>query len=95
MQYPKTITYSTLPSINCSTVGCTFGESTRTYTYLTCLDLEVGDKVLVSVRGEYKVITVAVLNPPAPNPEKINYQWIVAKLDKGDYEQVKNIKLVP
>ncbi len=85
---------------NYYTVACEFTPGGRSYTYLCNIrdnenvaSVAIGDRVLVSVKGELKIITVVGLFPPTPKADVIEYKWIIGKVI-GNYEAVKNIRLV-
>lgn len=83
------------------TVGCMFSGSGKLYTYKTRLDLVKGDKVVVDVNGEFKVVEVgAVHSTPQIDPKAAKgfYKWIVSKVDLEHYAAEKasdTKKLVP
>lgn len=76
------------------TLGCQFGNSSKVYTYLSPSLYDLGSLVVVKTGMEYKVVTVVKHNPPAPNPDKIKYRWIVGPVDSSLYLKVKDIDLV-
>lgn len=76
-----------------TTVVCEFTPGGRSYTYLTNLDLAIGDRVLVAVKDTLKIITVVGLNSPTPKADVIEYKWIIGKVT-GNYNVVKDIILV-
>lgn len=67
--------------------------STKAYTYITDLELKMGDLVVVYVQGIPKVVVVDTAHSDLqiqPN-EDTAYKWIVAKVDTSQYQ--KNLLL--
>jgi hypothetical protein len=63
--------------------------SQKEYTYVTDLDLEPGDLVVVFAQGVPKVVLVASVHEELaiqPN-EDIEYKWIVCKIDMEAYKK--------
>lgn len=90
-----TITPSTIESSGYFTLGCCFPGSTRIYTYLSQNLYPVGTPVIVEVAEGFKVAVVNKLNTPTPNPDKIQYKWIVDRVHTNEYNTVKHIRLIP
>jgi hypothetical protein len=42
-------------------------ESNQSYTYTADFDVSVGDKVVVDVRGDQKIVTVSSVDVPEPS----------------------------
>ncbi len=68
------------------------GLSNKTYHYKTTLDLEVGDKVIVDTpSGELKIVEVVNIKELHElEDDKINYKWIVSKVDLEYYHKCKD-----
>lgn len=88
------LTIDQLPEHGYSTIGCRFSGNNRIYTYLCHCEAKVGDIAVVKARDELKLVTVVSINPPAPNPDKIEYKWIIGLVDISNYNNVKHIKLI-
>ncbi|MBS9779558.1 MAG: hypothetical protein KGV51_02925 [Moraxellaceae bacterium] len=52
------------------------------------LDLQVGDLVLVHSRNEVEIVQIKEIHatPKLPNSDKINYKWVLCKLDLSNYK---------
>ena len=68
-----------------------YTDSTRApkaYTYVTDLDLQVNDKVVVDANGEYKLAEIAAVHDGVniePN-SNVQYKWIISKVDTAQYD---------
>lgn len=68
-----------------------YTDSTRApkaYTYVTDLDLQVNDKVVVDANGEYKLAEIAAVHDGVniePN-SSMQYKWIISKVDTTQYD---------
>jgi hypothetical protein len=68
-----------------------YGDSTRApkaYTYVTDLDIAVGDKVVVDANGDLRLVEVAVVHDGVniePN-SNVQYKWIISKVDTTRYD---------
>lgn len=61
----------------------------KLYTYVTHLDLQVGDAAIVRTSGKLNIVLVAAVDGGtniAPNSE-IEYKWILAKVDLSEAEE--------
>ena len=64
-----------------------FDSSQKEYTYKTFIKLEVGDKCVVKVRDEFKIVTVVSTNSCALQNNYI-YKWIVQKVETEAYDDM-------
>lgn len=76
---------------NVKAVEVVFSPSNGRYTYMTLLDLEVGDKVVVDTpRSGLVVVTVAKTNVDWDIDAKFDYKFIVNKVDTAQYDAVNH-----
>lgn len=76
---------------NVKAVEVVFSPSNGRYTYMTLLDLEVGDKVVVDTpRSGLVVVTVAKTNADWDIDARYDYKFIVDKVDTAQYDAVNN-----
>lgn len=70
------------------TIKVQFETNGQQYTYVTELDLQVGDHVVVTAREQLKVVQVVQVDDELdiqPNGS-IAYQWVVGKVDMTQHQ---------
>lgn len=77
--------------------GIDLSLSAKTYRYVTTLDVQVGDIVIVPAVGEYKLVYVCQVDDDLliePN-EDIQYKWVVSKVDFTHFKEqmAKNLQI--
>lgn len=70
-------------------VGCTFHKGGQVYDYKTHLSLDKGDKAVVDVNGDFKVVDVVCIYTYPALKKGIKYKWIVSKVDMDHYAAEK------
>lgn len=76
---------------NVKAVEVVFSPSNGRYTYMTLLDLEVGDKVVVDTpRSGLVVVTVAKTDVEWDIDARFDYKFIVNKVDTAQYDAVNH-----
>lgn len=76
---------------NCKTVAVSFGkDESRTYTYKTTEDFEVGDFAVVKPNNTLKVVKVVKVHeiPELDVNSNMDYDWIVQRIDLESYENL-------
>jgi len=65
-------------------------NTSKRYLYLTRLDLNIGDYLVVEARGVFLVVKVVELHnePPVKENDTIDYKWVVSKVDISHYTQL-------
>lgn len=76
-------------------IKCSFHGDNRGYSYLTDLDVDVGDVVIASMKdGEMKCLTVQEVKDSShimPNPPFKKYAWVCQLVDPSAVSRYKHI----
>lgn len=73
-------------------IGVKFQGSQKTYHYKTLEKFEEGDKAVVDVNGELKIVEVVSIDCMLDLSSHISYKWIVQKVDFTEYERCREIE---
>ena len=70
------------------TVGVTFQNSTKEYTYMTNdTSIKVDDMAVVkSNSGQFSIVKVRKVHPTPQLGDGHNYTWLVQKIDTAEYD---------
>ncbi len=82
VKFREEISKNIMPSLD--------GESSKSYTYKTTLDVKEDDLVIVHTpSGEYKVVRVVSVKELHDVDNSFEYKWVVSKVDLDYYESCK------
>ena len=67
-----------------------WSTNSKRYLYLTRLNLNVGDYLVVEARGVFLVVRVVELHnePPVKENDTVEYKWVVSKVETSHYTQL-------
>lgn len=73
------------------TIGVVFPNTSKHYTYKTLDTFKVGDKAIVEVSGELRIVDVVAIHkvPRIDTKSTYPYKWVVQRVDLDHYRAIR------